>query len=147
VLNFVVVFAIWVIYFRTVVPLSLPSSPERVRAWIFTHYLLIFGAIGTAAAFSAFAIASFDDASATLVSYRLPLPHFFVMVSFVVLVWLPAKYARKQLYVHIDAASFLFGSAIPGLLVFTNPPVAMGAIASAFMIADVSTVALIPSHR
>ena len=99
VLTFVVIYAVWAIYFRTVLPPGIPHGAGRVRAWLGAHYLLIFGSIGTAAGFSALAVVPFDDASAALASYRLPLPLLYVMVSFILLTWIAGVTERGFLLV------------------------------------------------
>ena len=143
VLTFVVVYAMWVVYFRTVVPPGIPHALGRLRAWIVVHYLLIFGVIGTAAGFSALAIVEFDDASSTMESYRLPLPLLYVMVTFAVLMWLAGTRWRRYLYVHSVAAILLLGLTLAGVLVFTNRAVTMGILAAVIVVVDASVIAWI----
>jgi len=143
VLTFVVIYAVWAIYFRTVLPPGIPRGAGRVRAWIGAHYVLIFGSIGTAAGFSALAIVPFDDASAALASYRLPLPLLYVMVSFVLLTWIAGASERGFLLVHVAAAVLLLGVAVAGVIAFTDRAVTLGALAAAIVVADVAAIAWI----
>lgn len=143
VLTFVVIYAVWAIYFRSVLPPGIPHDAGRVRAWIGAHYVLIFGSIGTAAGFSALAVLPFDDASAALASYRLPLPLLYVMVSFVLLTWIAGKSERNFLVVHIAAAALLLAVTIAGAVAFTDRAVTMGALAAAIVIGDVAALAWI----
>ncbi|HAN69971.1 MAG TPA: hypothetical protein DCQ36_00020 [Actinobacteria bacterium] len=140
VLTFVIIYVVWAIYFRTVVPPGIPHGAGRVRVWMAAHYLLIFGAIGMATAFSVLATMSFDDASAALASYRLPLPLFYVMVSFVVLVWVTGISERSFLWVHSVAALLLLGLVAAGVFLPDNRPATMGVVAAAIVIADVAVI-------
>jgi uncharacterized membrane protein len=114
-----------------------------VRAWFGAHSLLIFGSIGTAAGFSALAVVPFDDASAALASYRLPLPLLYVMVSFILLTWIAGISERSFLLVHVVAAALLLAVALAGVLAFSDRPITMGALAAAIVVADVAVVAWI----
>jgi len=143
VLTFVVIYAVWAIYFRTVLPPGIPHGAGRVRAWLGAHYLLIFGSIGTAAGFSALAVVPFDDASAALASFRLPLPLLYVMVSFILLTWIAGASERSFLLVHTVAAALLLAIALVGILAFSDRPITMGALAAAIVVADVTVVAWI----
>jgi low temperature requirement protein LtrA len=143
VLTFVIIYAVWAIYFRTVLPPGIPTGGGRVRAWIGAHYLLIFGSIGTAAGFSALAVVPFDDASAALASYRLPLPLLYVMVSFILLTWIAGVTERGFLLVHAVAAALLLAVALVGILAFSERAVTMGALAAAIVLADLAAVAWI----
>ena len=143
VLTFVIIYAVWAIYFRTVLPPGIPHGAGRVRAWIGAHYLLIFGSIGTAAGFSALAVVPFDDASAALASYRLPLPLLYVMVSFILLTWIAGVTERGFLLVHAVAAALLLAVALVGILAFSERAVTMGALAAAIVLADLAAVAWI----
>ena len=143
VLTFVVIYAVWAIYFRTVLPPGIPQGAGRVRAWLGAHYLLIFGSIGTAAGFSALAVVPFDDASAALASYRLPLPLLYVMVSFILLTWIAGASERSFLLVHAVAAALLLAIAVVGILAFSDRPITMGALAAAIVVADVAVIAWI----
>ena len=143
VLTFVVIYAVWAIYFRTVLPPGIPNGPGRVRVWIGAHYLLIFGSIGTAAGFSVLAAVPFDDASTALASYRLPLPLLYVMVSFILLTWIAGVTERGFLLVHAVAAALLLAVALVGILAFSNRAMTMGALAAVIVLADLAVVAWI----
>ena len=142
-LTFVVIYAVWAIYFRTVLPPGIPHGSGRVRAWIGAHYLLIFGSIGTAAGFSALAVVPFDDASAALASYRLPLPLLYVMVSFILLTWIAGVTERGFLLIHAVAAALLLAVTIVGVFAFSERAITMGALAAAIVLADLAAVAWI----
>ena len=59
--TFVVVFAVWSLYFSSVVPAGMPSGPWRLRAWYVMHWPLMFGAVGAAAGFSMVMLIPFGD--------------------------------------------------------------------------------------
>jgi low temperature requirement protein LtrA len=143
VLTFVVIYAVWAIYFRTVLPPGIPHGAGRVRAWLGAHYVLIFGFIGTAAGFSALTIVPLDDASAALASFRLPLPLLYVMVGFILLTWIAGASDRSFLLVHIAAAVLLLGVTALSIFVIVDRPITMGALAAAIVVADVAVVAWI----
>lgn len=143
VLTFVVIYAVWAIYFRTVLPPGIPHGAGRVRAWLGAHYVLIFGFIGTAAGFSALTILPLDDASAALASFRLPLPLLYVMVGFILLTWIAGASDRSFLLVHVAAAVLLLGVTALSIFVVVDRAVTMGALAAAIVVADVAVVAWI----
>jgi len=143
VLTFVVIYAVWAIYFRTVLPPGIPHGAGRVRAWLGAHYVLIFGFIGTAAGFSALTIVPLDDASAAVASFRLPLPLLYVMVGFILLTWIAGASDRSFLLVHIAAAVLLLGVTTLSIFVVVDRAVTMGALAAAIVVADVAVVAWI----
>ena len=118
-----------------------------MRSWLAAHYVLIFGAIGTAAAFSALTIVPFDDASAAMASYRLPLPLLYVMAGFVLLTWIAGAQDRPYFIVHSAAAALLLAVSVTGLLVVTERAVTMGVIGAAIVIIDLAAVAWIGRDR
>lgn len=80
IVDFIVVFAIWTLYFTYVLPAGVPQTPARLRAWIAFQYVLLFGAIASAAGLAALTLIPFggsDDGPA----YWTPLPFFYVMLG------------------------------------------------------------------
>lgn len=140
VLTFAVVYAIWSIYFRTVLPAGLPEGAGRTRAWIGTHYLLIFGAIGTADGFSALTVVPLQEGSVGLESIRLPLPLLYVIVAFALLALISRAVDRRLLRVHAVAAAFLILTIGAGIVGLSGQAVVMGVIGGAVVIGDAAVV-------
>jgi low temperature requirement protein LtrA len=88
VITFLVVFSIWTLYFLSVVPAGVPRAPLRLKGWILTHWLLMFGAVGAAAGFSALALVPFGEQPVNGAAEWTTLPLAFVLVSLVLLTWL-----------------------------------------------------------
>ena len=143
VLAFVVIYAIWSIYFRTVQPSGLPLGIGRTRAWIAAHYVLILGALGTADVFSALTEVSMAEGLAGLAAIQRPLPLLYVVVAFALLATLAGTAGRPFLRVHIVAALVLLGTIGAGLIGFTGQVVVMSLIAGAVVIGDAMAIAVI----
>ncbi|MEY4137194.1 MAG: hypothetical protein RL205_1322 [Actinomycetota bacterium] len=79
-LDFVVVFSIWTLYFTGVLPAGVPTSVGRLRAWLGLHVIFIFGAIAAAGGFAALTLIPFAAAAPTR-DFWTPLPLFYVMVG------------------------------------------------------------------
>ncbi len=79
-LDFIVVLAIWTLYFTGVLPAGVPATAGRLRAWLGLHVLLIFGAIATAGGFAALTLIPFSTVP-TAQGYWTPLPLFYVMLG------------------------------------------------------------------
>jgi low temperature requirement protein LtrA len=147
ILTFAVVYAMWAIYFRTVLPAGVPAGPSRTRGWIAAHALLIFGAIGTAAGFSGLAIAPLGDPAVTLASSRLPLPLLYVMVGFVLLTWIAGGLDRRFLRVHVAAAGSLLLVVLVSVLVIRDQAVVMGMVGACIVLADAAVIAWMSRGR
>ena len=131
VLTFLVVFAIWTLYFSSVLPAGMPRSPGRLRAWLVTHWLLMFGAVGAAAGFSAVTLVPFGTASPGAADEWTTLPLAFVMVSLALLTWLGADGVSRLVVIHLAAAGALVVLALFGLVVSTggsNWEIALGSV-------------------
>ena len=114
VLTFLVVFAIWTLYFSSVVTAALPRTPGRLRAWLLTHWLLMFGAVGAAAGFSAVTLVPFGVESDKAASEWTTLPLAFVLIALTLLTWLGSGSRSGLMRVHLAAAAALV------LLAFTS---------------------------
>jgi low temperature requirement protein LtrA len=79
-LDFVVVLAIWTLYFTGVLPAGVPTTAGRLRAWLGLHVIVIFGAIATAGGFAALTLIPFGTASSAQ-AFWTPLPLFYVMIG------------------------------------------------------------------
>ncbi len=79
-LDFVVAFAIWTMYFTDVLPAGVPLTAGRLRAWLGWHVVLIFGAIATAGGLAALTLIPFAEESSAQ-AFWTPLPLFYVMVG------------------------------------------------------------------
>lgn len=79
-LDFVVVFSIWTLYFTCVVPAGVPSSAGRLRAWLGLHVIFIFGAIAAAGGFAALTLIPFSS-EPTAKGFWTPLPLLYIMIG------------------------------------------------------------------
>jgi low temperature requirement protein LtrA len=131
VLTFVVVFAIWTLYFSSVLPAGMPRSSGRLRAWLLTHWLLMFGAVGAAAGFSAVTLVPFgDEAAGTAVEWT-TVPLVFVMLSLSLLTWLGENGMTRLVRLHAAATLALAVLAAVGLAVTAggdNWEIALGSL-------------------
>jgi low temperature requirement protein LtrA len=119
VLTFVVVFAIWTLYFSSVVTADLPRTTGRLRMWLLTHWLLMFGAIGAAAGFSAVTLVPIGVESANAASEWTTLPLAFVMVALAILTAIGARHQPRLTRIHLAAAGSLVLLAL--ISVFLTP--------------------------
>jgi low temperature requirement protein LtrA len=117
VLTFLVVFAIWTLYFSSVLPAGIPRTSGRLRAWLLTHWLLMFGAVGAAAGFSAVTLVPLGESSPNAASEWTTLPLAFVMVSLALLTWLGEDGVTALVRIHAAAAVALFVLGFVGTLV------------------------------
>jgi low temperature requirement protein LtrA len=86
VVTFIAVFAIWLLYFTTVLPSGVPTTPGRLRLWLGAHWLLMLGGGGMAAALAALTVnegALRPDGTAQ--GQDAPLPLLYVMAALAVL--------------------------------------------------------------
>ncbi len=131
VLTFVVVFAIWTLYFSSVAPEDMPHTGGRLRAWFLTHWLLMFGAVGAAAGFSAVTLVPFGTHGAHSVSEWTTLPLAFVMVALAVLAWLAAGSVNVLVKMHAATAGVLLVLAFVGIILTAggeNWEIALGSL-------------------
>ena len=131
VLTFLVVFAIWTLYFSSVVTAHLPRSAGGLRAWLAAHWLLMFGAIGAAAGFSAVTLVPFGVESEKAASEWTTLPLALVMIALAVLSWLGSRHFSRMVRMHLATAVALLVLSVFGV-VFTpdgeNWEIALGSI-------------------
>jgi low temperature requirement protein LtrA len=131
VLTFLVVFAIWTLYFSSVVTVELPRRPGRLRLWLLTHWLLMFGAVGAAAGFSAVTLVPFGEDSSKAASEWTTLPLAFVMVALTLLAWLGSGAVTRLVRVHAATAVVLVVLSFVGVVVTPrgeNWEIALGSI-------------------
>jgi low temperature requirement protein LtrA len=107
VLTFVVVFAVWSLYFSSVVPAGMPSRPWRLRAWYVIHWPLMFGAVGAAAGFSMVMLVPFGDERSETTANWTTAPLAFVMVAVAVLTWIGAGRITAQVRIHLSVVGML----------------------------------------
>jgi low temperature requirement protein LtrA len=119
VLTFLVVFAIWTLYFSSVMPAGVPAGAGRLRSWLLMHVLLMFGAIGAAGVFSSLTLVAFgaggDDVH--LNGEWTTLPLFFVLVAIACMTWIAAGRLTVLVRVNLAGAGLLLLVAVIGLLV------------------------------
>ena len=144
-LTFAVVYCIWLIYFRSVLPAGVPESTRRLRWWLGGHYLLTFGAIGTASGFAVLAVTPFDDSADALASYRTTLPLLYVMVGFTVLALIARPRERALVITHATATVLLFVLAAIGAFEYTDHAMSMTAVGALIVIGD--TIAVVRLRR
>jgi len=117
VLTFLVVFAIWTLYFSSVLPAGMPRSSGRLRSWLLTHWLLMFGAVGAAAGFSAVTLDPIGEVSPNAAAQWTTAPLCFVMIALGLLTWLGRDALTLLVRVHFAAAGALLVLAVVGELV------------------------------
>lgn len=143
VLTFIVIYAIWSIYFRTVQPAGLPLGVGRTRAWIAVHYILILGALGTADVFSSLTVVSMEEGLGGLAAINRPLPLLYVLVAFALFATLSGASGRPFLRVHIVAGLLLLVTIGVGLFDFTGQVVVTSLIAGIVVIGDAVAITVI----
>lgn len=122
VITFAVVFAIWSIYFSTVMPGGVPTRQAgRLRAWLALHWLLMFGAVGAASGFATLAVVPFTAIDQGSASAWTPAPMLYVMVAITGLAALAGE--RRLLPLHAAACAILL------VLVVLQLTVAQGGLA------------------
>lgn len=132
VLTFLVVFAVWSVYFSSVVPAGLPEHPWRLRAWFVMHWPLMFGAVGAAAGFSEVMLVPFGEDTPDITAEWTTLPLAFVVASLAVLTWIGAGRVTAQVRLHLAVVVILVAlSAIDEFWTKTvaNWEIAAGAVA------------------
>ncbi len=107
VLTFVVVFAVWSVYFSSVVPAGMPTKPWRLRAWYVMHWPLMFGAVGAAAGFSMVMLIPFGETGPEVTADWTTAPLAFVMAALAVLTWIGAGRITPQVRVHLFVVTIL----------------------------------------
>lgn len=131
VLTFVVVFAIWTIYFSSILPAGAPATPSGVRMWLLAHWVLMFGAVAAASAFSALATAPVSPESGQDASSWTTLPLAIVMLSLGVQARLAHGRPTGLASLHLGAGALLLMLAAVGLFVTVggvNWEVAVGSL-------------------
>lgn len=81
-LTFIAVFAIWILYFRTVLPRGVPSTPGRLRVWLAATWLLLYGGIGAAGTLATLTVTPIGTDPPGHVT---PLPLLYVLVALAIL--------------------------------------------------------------
>ncbi len=142
-LTFVVVFAVWTLYFSSVMPAGVPEGPGRLRAWLLMHVVLMFGAIGAAAGLSSLTLVAFgeEDKDVQLTAEWSTLPLFLVLVALASMTWIAAGRLTVLVRVNLVGAALLLLLALAGLFVTTGggswENVAGGAVLVAAAVASV----------
>jgi low temperature requirement protein LtrA len=117
VITFLVVFAIWTLYFSSVLPAGPPHGIGRLRAWLMTHWLLLFGAVAAAAGFSAVTLVPFGGPPVEVGSEWTTLPLAFVMAALSALSWLGSTRVTALVRMHLLATGLLALLAVIGMTV------------------------------
>lgn len=135
-LDFIVVLAIWTLYFTGVVPAGVPATAGRLRMWLGMHVVLIFGAIATAGGLAALTLIPFSDAS-TAEGLWTPLPLFYVMLG---LLGLSILGRRPRIVVVSDAIIVALLAALSVLALWVIPADAewLTLVGAALVIVDAS---------
>lgn len=130
VLTFLVVFSIWAVYFSSVLPSGVPTAPDRLRAWLLVHLLLLFGAISAAAGFSALASTTEGVAHGGAKEWT-ALPLLSVLLAITLLTWMAPSRPARLLGLHLSACAVLLVLVLLGIFVTdggTNWEVVVGSI-------------------
>jgi low temperature requirement protein LtrA len=116
VLTFAVVFAVWTIYFSTVLPAGLPASASRTRLWLLAHWLLLVGAVGAASGFSALTVSLPEPAGTSGHVPWTTFPLFIVMVALALAALLGTGRTTPLIWLHLAAAAALLLLSAMGVL-------------------------------
>jgi low temperature requirement protein LtrA len=130
VLTFVVVFAIWTMYFSSVVAAGVPQRAGWLRIWLLGHWGLMFGAVAAATGFSALASVPFGDEGTSASWTTAPL--LVVMASLAVLTWVGHRAVTRLVTLHLLTGLVLLVLAIIAVTATAggvNWEVAVGSIA------------------
>ena len=117
VITFLVVFAIWTLYFSSVLPAGPPAEVSRLRAWLLAHWLLMFGAVSAAAGFSALTLIPFGTRPIEIGSEWTTLPLACVMAAFTLLTWLGSPRGSVLARTHLIATIALVALAVIGMTI------------------------------
>ena len=117
VITFLVVFAIWTLYFSSVLPAGPPRTVGRLRIWLLAHWLLIFGAVAAAAGFSAVTLVPFGARPVEVGSEWTTMPLAIVMASMALLTWLGSPALRGLVRLHLATTAVLLLLAVIGITV------------------------------
>jgi low temperature requirement protein LtrA len=115
VMTFAVVFAIWTVYFASVLPAGMPSRAGRLRWWLAGHWLLMFGALGAAGGFSVLTVVPFDVDAPETAAVWTTAPLCFVMAAVTLLTWLGVGAVTWQVRLHAAVAVALLVLAAVGV--------------------------------
>lgn len=144
--TFLVMYALWSIYFRSVLPEGMPRGAARIRWWIACHYLLLFGLIGAAEGLALLSSTPLLEPSA-VASYRVSLPLFYALVGMGILTLLAGGTERRLAVIHAFAAGLLLVITIAGGVVFPDQPMAVGALAAVVVLVDAAACARLAHVR
>jgi low temperature requirement protein LtrA len=136
VLTFVVIFAIWTIYFSSILPAGMPDSVTRVRPWLLVHWVLMFGAIASASAFSALTTTPFVPGPLEGASAWTTLPLALVMLALGAITALARGRVTRLAALHLGSAAALLVLAAVGLLVSAGGSTWEVAVGSVIVIAN-----------
>jgi len=139
-LDFVVVLAIWTLYFTGVLPAGVPATAGRLRAWLGLHVIVIFGAIATAGGFAALTLIPFGTAP-TSQAFWTPLPLFYVMIGLLGLSLLTRR-PRVLRYVDGTIAALLAVLTVLALWVIPDEARWLTLVAAALVIGDAAVSAV-----
>jgi low temperature requirement protein LtrA len=133
-LDFIVVLAIWTLYFTGVLQAGVPATAGRLRAWLGLHVIFIFGAIATAGGFAALTLIPFAEAP-TSKAFWTPLPLFYVMIG---LFGLSVLIGRPRRMRAIDGIIALLLAVLSALALWVIPEEArwLTLVAAALVILD-----------
>lgn len=144
IVDFIVVFAIWSLYFTEVLPAGVPAMPARLRIWLACQFVLLFGAIASAAGFAALTLIPFGSASGESAHWT-PLPLFYVMLGLLGL-RLAGLGARDGLV--ITEIAVLATAVLTVLALWVTPAAAlMLTLIAAAIVASAATIAVIRNQR
>ena len=107
VLTFVVTYAVWSVYFSSVLPAGTPTTARGLRAWAAGHALLVLAWVAVASAFSDLTLTAFEAAHDGAEGRWSPLPMLAVVVALALLTRLARATDPAMLRVHLIAIGLL----------------------------------------
>lgn len=142
VLTFLVVFAIWLLYFSSVAEAGLPETAARLRGWLAAHLLLTFGAVAVAASFADLTLVPPGSGASTTQGNWTSLPMAYVVIALAILAALSGA-QRAIVRAHLVTIGVLLALAIADIVVWDSEARSATALGALVLLADAAVVSAI----
>ncbi len=121
VLTFLLAYAIWAVYYNSLVPARMPSTPAGLRAWILGHALLVVSMVTMAVEFTDLTLSTQSGKGLEFVGNWTPLPLFGVTAALALLAYVAEGVPVSLFRVQLLAAALLGAAGLVDLLTSTSP--------------------------